>query len=230
VGQTLSCSTGSWTGTRPLTFTYAWLREGHLIGGATGQTYIVNAADQGHDLLCQVTATNSLARASAISNVLKVASVPPPPGPPPPPAPPTPQSSPPTLANVSQSNSRWREGRRLATYSRTKRPPVGTTFRFVLNQQALVSLNFTQQVGGRRVNGKCVAQTKANSRKPGCKRTVTQGTLTFSGRSGLNKVAFQGRISRSKKLPLGAYTLQITALNSAGKRLSPRTLSFTIVR
>jgi predicted phage tail protein len=46
----------------------------------------------------------------------------------------------------------------------------------------------------------------------------------------LNKVAFQGRISRSKKLPLGAYTLQITAVNSAGKRSSPRTLSFSIVK
>jgi hypothetical protein len=107
---------------------------------------------------------------------------------------------------------------------------VGTTFRFVLNQQSTVTFAFTQQVGGRKVNGKCVAQTKANSRKPGCKRTVTQGTLTFTGRSGLNKVAFQGRISRSKKLPLGAYTLQITASNSAGKRSSGRSLNFTIVR
>jgi hypothetical protein len=107
---------------------------------------------------------------------------------------------------------------------------VGTTFRFVLNQPSTVTFVFTQQVGGRKVNGKCVAQTKANSRKPGCKRTVTQGTLTFTGRSGLNKVAFQGRISRSKKLPLGAYTVQITALNSAGKRSSPSSLKFTIVR
>jgi hypothetical protein len=107
---------------------------------------------------------------------------------------------------------------------------VGTTFRFVLNQRSTVTFVFTQQVGGRKVNGKCVAQTKANSRKPSCKRAVTQGTLTFTGRSGLNKVAFQGRISRTKKLPLGAYTLQITALNPAGKRSSPRTINFTIVR
>jgi hypothetical protein len=75
-----------------------------------------------------------------------------------------------------------------------------------------------------------VAQTNGNRGRPSCKRTVTSGTLTFTGRSGLNKVAFQGRISRTKKLPLGAYTLQITALNSAGKRSSPRTLKFTIVR
>jgi hypothetical protein len=107
---------------------------------------------------------------------------------------------------------------------------VGTTFRFVLNQRSTVSFAFTQQVGGRKVNGKCVAETKANRRKPGCKRTVTQGTLTFTGRSGLNKVAFQGGISRSKKLRLGTYTLQITALNSAGKRSAPSSLKFTIVR
>jgi hypothetical protein len=107
---------------------------------------------------------------------------------------------------------------------------VGTTFRFVLNQRAAVSFAFTQQLGGRKVGRRCVAQTRANRRRPGCKRTVTQGTLTFTGHSGLNKVVFQGRISRSKRLPLGAYTLRITALSSAGQRSSPRTLNFTIVR
>jgi hypothetical protein len=107
---------------------------------------------------------------------------------------------------------------------------VGTTFTFVLNQRATVSFAFTQQVAGRKVNGKCVAQTKSNSRKPSCKRTVTQGTLTFTGRSGSNKVAFQGQISRSKRLPLGAYTLQVSARNTAGQRASGRSLNFSIVR
>jgi hypothetical protein len=107
---------------------------------------------------------------------------------------------------------------------------VGTTFSFVLNQPSTVSFVFTQQVGGRRVGGKCVAQTNGNRRRPACKRTVTQGTLTFAGRSGLNKIVFQGRISRAKKLPLGGYTLQVTAVNSVGKPSSPRSLSFSIVR
>jgi hypothetical protein len=107
---------------------------------------------------------------------------------------------------------------------------VGTTFRFVLNQRSPVTFAFTQQVAGRKVGGKCVAQTNRNRRSPSCKRTVTQGTLSFTGRSGLNKVAFQGQISRSKKLPLGAYTLQIGALNPAGKRSTGRSLSFSIVR
>jgi hypothetical protein len=107
---------------------------------------------------------------------------------------------------------------------------VGTTFSFVLNQQATVSFAFMRQVGGRNVAGKCVAQTNKNRRRPSCKRTVTQDTLTFKAHSGSNKLVFQGRISRSSRLPLGAYTLRITAVNSAGKRSSPRSLKFTIVR
>jgi hypothetical protein len=220
VGQTLSCSTGSWTGLPPLTFTYSWLRDGSVFGGASGSTYIVQPADQGHDLACRVTAKNRVASVFSNSTSLKVQLPPPPPPPPPPPL---------TLESLSQSNSRWREGGNLASYSR-RRAPVGTTFRFVLNQQAAVSFAFTQQVGGRKVNGKCVAQTRSNRRRPGCKRTVTQGTLTFPGHSGLNRVVFQGRISRSKRLPLGPYTLRITAVGSAGQRSSTRTLNFTIVR
>jgi hypothetical protein len=59
---------------------------------------------------------------------------------------------------------------------------------------------------------------------------VTQGTLSFSGHGGMNKVVFQGRISPSERLPLGAYTLRVTATNSAGQRSSPRSLSFSIVK
>ena len=60
--------------------------------------------------------------------------------------------------------------------------------------------------------------------------TVTQGTLSFPGHAGLNKVVFQGRISPSKRLGLGAYALGITATNSVGERSSPRSLNFTIVK
>ena len=136
----------------------------------------------------------------------------------------------PTVANAAQSNSTWREGNKLATFSRKKKPPVGTTFSFILNKQARVSFAFTQQVGGRNVKGKCVAQTKKNRRKPSCKRTVTRGTLSFIGHGGTNKVSFQGRISASKKLPLGRYKLVIIATNAAGQRSSPKSLSFTIVK
>jgi hypothetical protein len=80
-----------------------------------------------------------------------------------------------------------------------------------------VSFTFTQRVGGRQGNGKCIAQTKKNRHKHACKRTVTPGTITFTAHAGTNKVAFQGRISSSKKLPPGTYTLIITAANVAGQ-------------
>ena len=111
-----------------------------------------------------------------------------------------------------------------------KRPPVGTTFSFTLNEAASVSFAFTQQVGGRKVKGKCVAQTKKNRSKHACKRTVTRGALSFAAHAGTNKAIFQGRISHALKLKPGAYTLVITAKNSAGQRSAPARLSFTVVR
>jgi hypothetical protein len=219
VEQKLSCSKGSWTGVLPLVFTYAWLRDGTVIPGASANTYVVQPADQGHALACQVTATNSVSRAVATSNTLNV------PAPPPPPPPPVP-----TIESVTQSDSVWSEGGKLATFSRKRKTHVGTTISFVLNEPASVSFTFTQQLGGRRVKGRCVPQTNKNRHKPSCRRTVTPGTLLFAGHTGLNKVVFQGRISPSKRLGLGAYTLGITATNSVGERSSPRSLNFTIVK
>jgi hypothetical protein len=140
------------------------------------------------------------------------------------------QPSAPVIGSASQTHTTWREGHALATFSRTHKAALGTMFSFTLNEQASVSFAFTQQVGGRKVKGKCVAQTKKDDKKPSCKRTVTQGTLSLTGHSGTDKVFFQGRISASKKLPLGRYRLVITATNSAGQRSQPQSLSFTIVK
>jgi hypothetical protein len=71
-GQTLSCSNGSWTGYPPPTFTYQWLRDGTPIGGASTSAYVVQAADEGYGLVCQVTASNSAGSESATSNTLQV--------------------------------------------------------------------------------------------------------------------------------------------------------------
>jgi hypothetical protein len=45
----------------------------------------------------------------------------------------------------------------------------------------------------------------------------------------MSKLSFQRRISASKRLKPGRYTLVITAMNAAGQRSKPQTLSFTIV-
>ncbi|HEV7527820.1 MAG TPA: carboxypeptidase-like regulatory domain-containing protein [Solirubrobacteraceae bacterium] len=71
-GQPLSCSTGSWTGKAILKYTYQWTRDGSAITNATANFYVAQAVDRGHDLACQVTATNSAGRATATSNILAV--------------------------------------------------------------------------------------------------------------------------------------------------------------
>jgi hypothetical protein len=71
-GQTLTCERGSWTGIGTLSFTQQWLRDGVAIAGATGSTYVVEAADEGHELSCEVTATNEFGKSSATSKALAV--------------------------------------------------------------------------------------------------------------------------------------------------------------
>jgi hypothetical protein len=58
LGATLTCEHGLWEGQPPPSFSYQWTREGAPIGGATGATYTIEPADQGHLLGCIVTATN----------------------------------------------------------------------------------------------------------------------------------------------------------------------------
>jgi hypothetical protein len=140
-------------------------------------------------------------------------------------------ASAPAITGATQSHSRWREGSKLAEISRKKRkPPVGTAFSFSLNEQASVSFAFTQRVAGRHVGHSCVAKNRKNARRRSCTRTVTAGVLSFAAHAGTNKVSFQGRISRSQKLKPGRYTLVITAMNAAGARSAPASLSFTIVK
>jgi hypothetical protein len=66
VGETLTCSEGTWTAD-PTSYTYNWLRDGSAITGAGSSTYTVQAADEGHTLTCEVTARNTAGSASAPS-------------------------------------------------------------------------------------------------------------------------------------------------------------------
>jgi len=133
----------------------------------------------------------------------------------------------PTLSSVGQTHPRWREGSKLAKLSR--RAALGTTFSFTLDQAASVSLSFTQPATGRRVKGRCVAKTHSNRHKPRCHRTVTRGTLTLGAHAGVNHVAFEGRVSASRRLRPGSYTVVITATNTAKQQSAAKRLSFKIV-
>jgi hypothetical protein len=76
VGQTLTCSPGSWSAF-PTSFAYQWSSDGAAISGATGATYVVAKADQGHSLTCTVTASNGFGAGQPATSA--PVSVPPPP-------------------------------------------------------------------------------------------------------------------------------------------------------
>ncbi|HEV2814675.1 MAG TPA: serine protease, partial [Solirubrobacteraceae bacterium] len=96
VGETLTCSDGTWTGAEPMTFTRVWRG---VSAATTGPQYTVREADQTRPLSCSVRARNDGGSVQAVSNSVTVQALPapaPPPAPPeppaalPPPAPPPP--------------------------------------------------------------------------------------------------------------------------------------------
>jgi hypothetical protein len=116
---------------------------------------------------------------------------------------------------------------KIARIAMPRRAPVGTTFRFTVSEAALVSFAFTKAVAGRRVRGRCVAALRKQAIKRPCSRTVTAGRFGFFARHGANRVRFDGRISASKMLKLGGYSLVISAVNPVGRTTAR--LRFTIV-
>ena len=77
-GQVLSASSGSWSGTAPISYAYQWRRCDSAgancvdIAGATGSSYTVVSADVGSTLRVRVTASNSAGNASTDSNATAV--------------------------------------------------------------------------------------------------------------------------------------------------------------
>src|SRR5581483_4195856 len=76
VGGVLSCTTGAWGGDMPQTYTYQWLLDGAPLTGATTATYIVQPADDGHRIVCRVTATNAVAAVNASSTPVGIGTAP----------------------------------------------------------------------------------------------------------------------------------------------------------
>jgi 6-phosphogluconolactonase (cycloisomerase 2 family) len=224
VGSAMSCSQGSWDSDllggflfqAPRAFTYAWELNGADIPGAVAQTLTAGAPGS---YSCRVSASNQAGSTTQTSAQVSVSV-----------ALPIPVSLVPALSSVSQSHSIWRRGSGLATISRARRAPVGTTFAFTLNEDATVRLTFTHKARGRRVGKRCVIPNVRNIHKRKCSRTITAGTLSLAGHTGSDKVRFRGRISSSRRLATGRYTVTITAATTTGQHSPPRALSFTIVK
>ena len=78
VGKTIKTSTGSWTGTTPMSFTYQWRRcdaSGAAcvdVPGANGNKYTLVTADGGRTMRVVVTAANVVGSSSATSSATSV--------------------------------------------------------------------------------------------------------------------------------------------------------------
>ena len=91
VGSTLTTSTGAWSGTTPIAFSFAWQRcdtsgaNCSAVAAADDQSYLLTSADQGKTLRAEITAANKAGSAkartqpSAAVAAVPVATPPPPP-------------------------------------------------------------------------------------------------------------------------------------------------------
>jgi hypothetical protein len=115
----------------------------------------------------------------------------------------------PSITRLRQSARVWRRGGGLAHVAARRGPPIGTSFSFRLSERAGLTFSFSRRAGGH------------------AKRA---GTLRLRGHRGANRVRFQGRLSRTKRLRPGRYTVSIAATAPGGGRTTSRPLSFRIVR
>lgn len=68
VGQSSASTSGTWTGTAPITYTYQWQANGANIGGATSAAYTPVPGDLGKTLSCSVTAHNAAGNAGPVAS------------------------------------------------------------------------------------------------------------------------------------------------------------------
>lgn len=123
----------------------------------------------------------------------------------------------PTISDLRQSASVWREGRKLPRTAPAHRRPVGTTFSLSLNEPASVTLTFTRRTPGRKVGGRCIARALSQRHSVRCTRLTVAGTIRLTARQGTTRIRFAGQLSHTKKLIPGSYTVKFAATDAAGR-------------
>lgn len=69
VGETLTCSTGTFTGDAPLSYFYQWFAGGVAINDAIYSTYELTESELGKKMMCRVIAKNNAGSAQGFSNL-----------------------------------------------------------------------------------------------------------------------------------------------------------------
>lgn len=92
-------------------------------------------------------------------------------------------------------------------------PNAGAAVSYTLSADSVVNFTVLKPAKGRKANGKCVAQRRANRTKPRCTRKVPVGAFGVGGTAGSNSFRFTGVVfktggTRAVALKRGKYTLQ----------------------
>ena len=77
IGAALVVAPGAWGGVPAPEITLQWLRDGTEIEGATGESYVPQAADDGREITCRVTAGNAAGEIAAEPAAVRVTREPP---------------------------------------------------------------------------------------------------------------------------------------------------------
>ena len=87
-------------------------------------------------------------------------------------------------------------------------------------------MSFGQTRRGRKKGSRCIVGRHKGKR---CSLLAIRGSLVLAGKAGLNKLKFQGRLSKTRKLSPGSYIVLISARDAAGNRSTTRSTRITLI-
>ncbi len=128
--------------------------------------------------------------------------------------PPLPPPSAPAIAGLRVAPKRFR----LGSLAR---------IRFDLSKAATYTLAFDQLRPGRRRGARCLPRSRRVRTGRRCTAFVRRGVRRGAGKSGVNAVAFRGRLGK-RRLPPGRYRVTASARDADGLTARSRTARFTL--
>lgn len=146
--------------------------------------------------------------------------------------PPPPDKTKPVVSSLKLSSTTFALGSQLASFSRKRRTPVGTTISFRVSEDSTTKFTFAHRAKGFKSGRRCLARRpKGKKRAKPCTRFVNvKPSLSFSTKAGSHRLEFEGRLSKRSKLKPGRYRLSVVSTDAAGNKSKAKTASLRALR
>ena len=134
----------------------------------------------------------------------------------------------PRLTSLRLTPRRFKAARHGASI--VTRGKTGALLTFRLTERAVVGFSVDRLRTGRKQHGRCRPASRSNRRGSGCTLWIAErGSFRISGKAGLNRLRFTGRLGR-KALAPGSYRLDVRARDNTGRRGGLLRVAFVIRR